>query len=110
LIDAIRRAARGEVLFSEAQRQRAQAYRERRCNGMPVEATWARLTFRERDVLFLLAQGESNPEIAETLCIAESTVETHVSNILQKLGVDNRTRAAAWAWKYGFIRDEEVVM
>ena len=107
LIDAIRRAARGEVLFSEAQRRRVQEYRGTRREQERAEATWAHLTSRERDVLSLLAQGQSNPEIAETLCIAESTVETHVSNMLQKLGVDNRTRAAAWAWKHGFVREDE---
>jgi NarL family two-component system response regulator LiaR len=54
-------------------------------------------TERERDVLKLMAQGFANKEIAQRLFIAEATVKTHVSNILQKLGVADRTQAALYA-------------
>ncbi|WP_433060034.1 LuxR C-terminal-related transcriptional regulator [Dactylosporangium sp. CS-033363] len=55
------------------------------------------LTMRERDVLRLLGQGQSNRDIARTLSLAERTVKTHVSNILTKLDVASRTQAALLA-------------
>lgn len=59
------------------------------------------LTERERTVLGLIAQGLNNRQIAEQMVVGESTVKTHVSNILDKLGLEDRTRAAIWAWKHG---------
>ena len=58
---------------------------------------FAGLTAREQEVLRLLAQGQSDREIAESLFIGARTVETHVSNLLGKLGVRNRAEAAALA-------------
>lgn len=59
------------------------------------------LTVREVDVLRLLAQGFSNGEIAEKLVVTEGTVRTHVSNILSKLHLANRTQAALYALREG---------
>jgi DNA-binding NarL/FixJ family response regulator len=59
------------------------------------------LTEREREVLDLIARGLSNREIAEKMVISEKTVKTHVSNLLDKLGLEDRTRAAIWALKHG---------
>lgn len=59
------------------------------------------LTDREREVLGLIAQGLNNREIAEKMVISEKTVKTHVSNLLDKLGLEDRTRAAIWALKHG---------
>ena len=59
------------------------------------------LTEREREVLTCIAQGLNNREIAVQLVVSESTVKTHVSNILDKLGLEDRTRAAIWALKHG---------
>ncbi len=59
------------------------------------------LTDRETDVLRLLAQGQSNQEIARSLSISATTVRSHVSNILLKLGVANRTQAALAAQERG---------
>ncbi len=61
------------------------------------------LTKREQEVLREIAQGRSNKEIAAVLHITEQTVKTHVSNVLAKLEVDDRTQAALYAVKYGVI-------
>jgi NarL family two-component system response regulator LiaR len=59
------------------------------------------LTGREREVLRMIARGLNNRDIAEAMIISEKTVKTHVSNILSKLGLDDRTQAAIWALKHG---------
>ena len=61
------------------------------------------LTERENEVLRLLAQGQSNKQIARSLHIAEKTVKTHVSNILSKLGVQSRTQATLYAVRIGLV-------
>jgi DNA-binding NarL/FixJ family response regulator len=61
------------------------------------------LTERETEVLRLLAQGQSNKEIAHALSIGEKTVKTHVSNILSKLSVPSRTQAALYAVRIGLV-------
>lgn len=69
--------------------------------GGPTE-----LTERETEVLQLLAQGASNPQIAEDLFITVNTVKSHISHILAKLQVENRTQAAAYAVQKGIIPAE----
>jgi DNA-binding CsgD family transcriptional regulator len=59
------------------------------------------LTAREREVLLLMAQGQSNPQIAQTLFISPKTASVHVSNILQKLGLESRVQAAGLVARAG---------
>ena len=62
------------------------------------------LTNREQEIILLIAQGMSNQEIADELFITLKTVKTHVSNILAKLEVEDRTQAAIYAFKHGLIK------
>jgi DNA-binding NarL/FixJ family response regulator len=59
------------------------------------------LTAREREVAALIAQGKSNREIAEALVVSDRTVESHVSNIMFKLGLQSRRQIRAWAVEKG---------
>src|SRR5581483_6520868 len=65
------------------------------------------LTGRERQVAALIAQGESNREIAEELVVSERTVETHVANILNKLGFTSRAQVRKWARASGLTKESE---
>lgn len=62
------------------------------------------LTNRENEILLLIAEGKSNQEIADDLFITLKTVKTHVSNILSKLDVEDRTQAAIYAFKHGIVK------
>jgi NarL family two-component system response regulator LiaR len=99
LADALRKAARGEaVLHQRVAGYLLDALRHGAAQG---EQPLASLSQRERDVLALMAEGLSNQLIGVQLSISEKTVKTHVSNILAKLGVADRTQAAVLAWKSG---------
>ncbi|SJN08325.1 DNA-binding response regulator, LuxR family [Leucobacter sp. 7(1)] len=111
LIDAVRALAAGHALLGPdvtravLERVATDTAREPVRAERPVlsqdhyEA--AGLTDREREVLTLIAQGRSNAEIAATLFLGEATVKTHVSNVLQKLGVRDRIQAVVWAHTRG---------
>ena len=99
LCRAIKAAAAGQVQLSP--QAAARLMREVRAPENP-EA----LTERETEVLRLLAQGKSNKEIALSLHVSETTVKTHVSNILTKLGVPSRTQAALYAVRVGLVGSE----
>ncbi len=96
---AIKAAAAGQVQLSP----QASAYLVREVRA---PATTGALTEREAEVLRLLAQGQSNKEIAQTLQIVEDTVKTHVKHILAKLGVQSRTQAALCAMRLGMVSAE----
>ena len=102
LLSAIRQAMLGEpVLHPEAQRKLIEHLTRPQPAASPAEA--ADLTEREHDVLRLIAQGRSNREIADQLHITEGTVKGHVSNILSKLHLQDRTQAALFAVRSGLV-------
>ena len=103
LVKAIHQAAQGEpALHPEAQRRLVELL-TRPQPAQPDEADVAQLTERERDVLRLIARGLSNRQIADTLHITEGTVKGHVSNILSKLHLQDRTQAALFAVRHGLV-------
>jgi NarL family two-component system response regulator LiaR len=95
LLEAIRRAAAGEAWLHPT--AAARLMREIAERGAAEEANAAKLTPRELEVLRLIAQGKSNRDIAAELVVSEKTVKTHVSNILAKLHLADRTQAALYA-------------
>jgi DNA-binding NarL/FixJ family response regulator len=102
LIAAIERVLRDEpALHPEAQRKLIDHITRPALASSDLEAELAHLTDRERDVLRLIAQGHSNRQIGEALHITEGTVKGHVSNILSKLHLQDRTQAALFAVKHG---------
>jgi NarL family two-component system response regulator LiaR len=97
--DAIRAAARGQsVLESQVASKMMNRFRNNAKGEVPA---YKELTEREMEVLKLLAQGKSNQDIADQLIIGIKTVKFHVTNILAKLGVEDRTQAAIYAYKNG---------
>ena len=101
LAEAVRKAARGEVTMTPL--VAARVMRELRQGGQPATQVGADLSEREIEVLRLIAEGRSNTEIAERLVISEHTVKRHVSNILSKLHLADRTQAAVYAWREGMV-------
>jgi len=99
LIEAIRRTARGDALITGGQLARLHSWREE------VGERWESLTERERQVLTLVVKGQDTKQIAKTLTIEASTVETHIGNILTKLDVASRAEVVAWAWRHGMVEE-----
>ena len=98
VVDGIRKAHRGEMPLGPAvSRQLARAF------GAPGRVALDTLTAREHEVLLLLAAGLSNQQIASRLSISERTARTHVSSILDKLGLRSRTQAALYAIQQGLV-------
>jgi DNA-binding NarL/FixJ family response regulator len=98
LCRAIRGAAAGQVQLS------AEAAARLMHDVRAPKAAATALTERETDVLRLLAAGKGNKEIAAQLTVAESTIKTHVSSILNKLGAQSRTQAALYAAQVGLVQ------
>ncbi len=103
LVRAVRTVYRGDSSLHPTVAHKL-IHRLQRSSG---ESQTEPLTARELKVLRLIAQGLSNHDIAERLFISEPTVRTHVSNILRKLRLDNRTQAALYALREGFASLEE---
>jgi two-component system, NarL family, response regulator LiaR len=100
LVRAIRAAHEGEALLHPAVAARLM---EEFSSGQGPRSAESSLTAREREVLELIARGLPNKLIARELGIAEKTVKTHVSAILSKLGVTDRTQAALYAVRNGLL-------
>lgn len=103
LFEAIRAAARGESFLqpSIAAKVVAEFQRLAQRPAAPAPSSGESLSEREVEVLRLLSRGATNREIASTLVLAEGTVKNHVTNILGKLGVSDRTQAALRARELG---------
>ncbi|WP_329387198.1 response regulator transcription factor [Streptomyces sp. NBC_01351] len=98
LAGAIRSVHAGHVLLQPEVAQALLSQEEQNPSGTGRPGS---LTDREREVLGLIADGRSNREIARALVLSEKTVKTHVSNILMKLDLSDRTQAALWAVRHG---------
>jgi DNA-binding NarL/FixJ family response regulator len=115
LIDAVHALARGDALLSPEVTRRVIERFAATAGGADAAVTTgellaappspaiAELTERERETLLLLARGRSNAEIARELFVGESTVKTHVSNVLLKLGIRDRIHAVIWAYEHGVV-------
>lgn len=106
LVDAIRIVARGDAVVAPSITRRLLdrfASRLPSAND-PTPTKLEHLTDREREVLKLVARGMSNGEIAAALFVSETTVKTHVGNVLAKLGLRDRVQAAVYAYESGLIR------
>lgn len=102
LSDAIRRANAGEAVLNP----RVAARLIKELSGQHDEKinTFSELTNREMDVLRQIAAAKSNQQIAAELVISEKTVKSHITNILNKLHLSDRTQAAVLAWQEGIVR------
>ncbi|HEY8497624.1 MAG TPA: response regulator transcription factor [Limnochordales bacterium] len=124
LIEAVRRVAAGQVYIPQslvaslmkAMREQAAAELAPQPPAAPADAApsaqegaagdrsdWPRLTSRELEVLALIAYGRTNRQIAQTLVVSEKTVKNHVTSILRKLRLNDRTQAAVWAIRSGLV-------
>ena len=107
LFEAVRVVAAGEALLAPAVTRRliSEFARTRPPAGAAAAApaALAALTPRETEVLRLVAEGLSNPEIAARLVVTEETVKTHVSRVLGKLGLRDRTQAVVAAYESGLV-------
>ena len=105
LADAVRQAAQGEAVLHP--RVAARVVQELHGSRQESINVFTELSDRELEVLRLIADGANNSNIAEQLVISEKTVKSHVSNILSKLHLADRTQAAVWAWREGVVRRDD---
>jgi DNA-binding NarL/FixJ family response regulator len=103
LAEAVRVVAAGDAMLAPSVTRRLLGTFARLGAPRPGPDRAERLTERESEVLILVARGCSNAEIAERLVVAEQTVKTHMSRILAKLGLRDRTQAAIFAFETGLV-------
>ncbi len=104
LADTLRRTVQGEVVLHP--RVASRVLQNIRGDRDDDQALFANLTEREQEVLRVIANGLTNSQIAKKLVISENTVKGHVSNILSKLHVADRTQVAVYAWQRGLVQRE----
>jgi NarL family two-component system response regulator LiaR len=105
LVEAIQRAARGEATLHP--RVAARVIKQFSQSSPDQDMLYTELSDRELEVLTLIARGYTNQKIGEELVISIGTVKGHVSNILSKLQLADRTQAAVYAWQEGIVRRKE---
>jgi DNA-binding NarL/FixJ family response regulator len=104
LATAVRVAAGGDALLAPSVTRRLiEAFALRPASASPAPSRLASLTPRERDILRLIARGNSNMEIARELVVTEATVKTHVGHLLAKLGLRDRVQAVILAYETGAV-------
>lgn len=108
VVRAIHAVSRGERYLDSHVAQRAVDLYLRTLSEQPEDA-WETLSAREREVLQLAAEGLSNAEIADRLCISRRTVETHRANVMRKLGVRGQTELVLYAVRRGLLSVDEHV-
>lgn len=107
VLNAVREAHRAESLLDpDATMKLLREFEIRKSKGTPSEEPQKsdgleRLTSREHEILGLIADGQSNQQIADHLFISEYTVKTHISNLFRKLGISDRVQAVLWALEHG---------
>ena len=106
MVTAIRVAADGGSLFAPSVTRRLIDEFSRITSPPPIPEL-AELTPREREVLVLVARGNTNAEIAAELFVTEHTVKTHIARILSKLGLRDRTQAVIAAYEAGFVKPRQ---
>lgn len=111
LVRIIRRVSRGEYLINDTVLTKPnvatrvlQQFRDLSMEGQAPETIFAPLSNREIEVLEYIAKGNSNKEIARLLKISDQTVKNHITSILRKLAVNDRTQAVVLALRQGWIR------
>ena len=101
ILRAVRKVAKGELAIETEVSQKVEYHR----NHIELHEE---LTARERDILGLLAKGYENQRIADELFISLKTVKTHVSNILSKLEVSDRTQAVVYAFQHHLVPQDDI--
>ncbi len=115
MLEGIRRAAAGEYLINESVLTRPlvasrvlKQFRDLSMVGQEMEPLFVPLSAREIEVLDYIARGNSNKEIARALKISDQTVKNHITSILRKLAVNDRTQAVVYALRRGWIKMQEL--
>jgi DNA-binding NarL/FixJ family response regulator len=111
LVDGVRRAARGELMLDERAIGRPavasrvlREFRRLTDGERGIEPLLVPISAREMEILELIAQGKSNKQIAHVLVLSDQTVKNHITSILRKLAVNDRTQAVVFALRQGWIQ------